>query len=545
MKLILLFAILTTSLAALKILIFNPAFGYSQSRFMGVIADVLSEAGHDFTEIRPTIDTRLLDKWVSNTQKVLRFPVHPEVDSIMTDFYGPDGFMGLMWTMDLGPDKAQVLAVNMTEMFTRACDHLVLETDLFEQLKKEKFDVGLSESFDNCGHGIFEGIKLKNVITTSSMPVMDHQALLLGIPRVPSYVPGTQAPFSDQMSIGQRAFNTLMSHYGAQMFLDMAEKQTKAFRRKFGGDFPEIQDLISSSAMLFTNAQPFLDFPRPTIHKVVDLGGIHINETVVDENKDFDKILSRKPKTVLISFGSVAKSYLMPDSYKKSIITAVKSLPDVQFIWKYEEDDLKSWDLPENLYLSKWVPQASLLADPRLKLFVTHGGLASVTEVAYSGMPAIVVPLFADQPRNAYMIARQQSAEVFSKFDLDKPEKFAAVIRKILVDSRYQEKATFLSELLKNSPFTPKELLLRNVEFVARFGALPQLDPYARHLTFVHVPGSRPSGESRTYRAQDGAPQLTPCMMRRPFVCFAYDALNKPYPKFPPNEIPEKTQKAC
>lgn len=86
-------------------------------------------------------------------------------------------------------------------------------------------------------------------------------------------------------------------------------------------------------------------------------------------------------------------------------------LPDTTFIWKYEVEDAEfSKTLSENVFLKKWIPQPALLgytrgfliidkylfsftADPRLNLFITHGGLGSTLEVAYAGKPSLMVNL--------------------------------------------------------------------------------------------------------------------------------------------------------
>ena len=43
----------------------------------------------------------------------------------------------------------------------------------------------------------------------------------------------------------------------------------------------------------------------------------------------------------------------------------------------------------ENVLLSKWVPQAELLKQDKLHLFVTHGGANSVMESLYFGTPLL------------------------------------------------------------------------------------------------------------------------------------------------------------
>ena len=66
-------------------------------------------------------------------------------------------------------------------------------------------------------------------------------------------------------------------------------------------------------------------------------------------------------------------------------------MPDITFIWKYEEEGSQIAKRLPNVHLSTWVPQNALLADKRLSLFITHGGLGSSTELAYLGKPALIV----------------------------------------------------------------------------------------------------------------------------------------------------------
>ncbi|KHJ83681.1 hypothetical protein OESDEN_16618 [Oesophagostomum dentatum] len=49
----------------------------------------------------------------------------------------------------------------------------------------------------------------------------------------------------------------------------------------------------------------------------------------------------------------------------------------------------------------------------------------------------------------------------------------------------YARNAKRLSEMLLNQPVSAKQLLIRHCEFTAKFGRMPNLDPYGRQLSFV------------------------------------------------------------
>ncbi|CAI4221101.1 unnamed protein product, partial [Auanema sp. JU1783] len=118
-------------------------------------------------------------------------------------------------------------------------------------------------------------------------------------------------------------------------------------------------------------------------------------------------------------------------------------------------------------------------------LFVTHGGLGSTTEVAYLGKPAVFIPLFADQVRNSIMLSRYNGSVLLSKQDLKNKLILKETLEKVLYDRKYSINAQKLSEILVNSPNDPKEVFLKHVEFAGKTGRIPNLDSYARRMSFI------------------------------------------------------------
>lgn len=95
--------------------------------------------------------------------------------------------------------------------------------------------------------------------------------------------------------------------------------------------------------------------------------------------------------------------------------------PDTTFIWKYEKPEENDFVKHlGNVHLSNWLPQNDILGmftkkfkyqnlplgDPRISLFITHGGAGSIFESAINGVPVLTIPMFGDQMRNAKIVER-------------------------------------------------------------------------------------------------------------------------------------------
>ncbi|VDL76113.1 unnamed protein product [Nippostrongylus brasiliensis] len=274
----------------------------------------------------------------------------------------------------------------------------------------------------------------------------------------------------DRMNFINRVMNVIDVLIGKRFFTKTFEVEIEALRSKFGPQFKDPHELLAESSYVFTNSNPYLDYPRPMLHKTVPIGGIAVSldpkKNVL--SKEWDSILNERNTTVFVSFGSMAKSVNMPEQYKNSLLSVFESMPDTTFIWKYEEEGSNITAHLKNVHLSTWVPQNALLADPRLTVFITHGGLGSTTELAHTGKPAILIPIFADQPRNAQMLAKHGGGIVLTKYDLETPQKLRESLKSIFEDASYTHNAKRLSEMLLGQPVSAKDLVIRHCEFAAK-----------------------------------------------------------------------------
>ncbi|GMR45526.1 hypothetical protein PMAYCL1PPCAC_15721, partial [Pristionchus mayeri] len=270
----------------------------------------------------------------------------------------------------------------------------------------EKFDVMIVENFDMCGVALTQILKPKAIIGSASHAAFGHQLDEFGIPAFPSFDPSLYTPGMNVHSIWDRLVNLYADFLVRWSYYYMRAAIDDLFKERFGPGFPSVRSIATHSTFNFVNSEPLIDFATPTLSKVVCIGGIGTRQPQ-KLSADWENVLAIRKKTILLSFGSVCKSIYLSLDTKRAILEAIRSLPEITFIWKYEADDDFSQNnaakVP-NVVLTQWMPQTDILNHPNLTAFITHGGMGSILETARAGVPAIIVPLFADQPRNAGMM---------------------------------------------------------------------------------------------------------------------------------------------
>lgn len=163
-------------------------------------------------------------------------------------------------------------------------------------------------------------------------------------------------------------------------------------------DLPYVGDLQRHVSILLVNAHYSLEKYEPLPVNIIPVGGLHIRDPQPFDEELQNFIANAKKGIVLFSLGSIVKSSALKDDVKAMFIEAFKVFPDYHFIWKYE-GTLK---VPPNVMISKWVNQNDILANPKTKGFISHGGLLGVQEAAWWGVPLIGIPVFMDQFKVKY-----------------------------------------------------------------------------------------------------------------------------------------------
>ncbi|MFG2077353.1 macrolide family glycosyltransferase [Nonomuraea maritima] len=97
-----------------------------------------------------------------------------------------------------------------------------------------------------------------------------------------------------------------------------------------------------------------------------------------------------------VLYASLGTVFTAEPGLLRAFAAALAPLAGTVVIATGQTDPAALGPLPDNVLARRFVPQPEVLA--RAALFVTHGGMNSVNEALYAGVPMLVIPQGADQP---------------------------------------------------------------------------------------------------------------------------------------------------
>ncbi|GMS88740.1 hypothetical protein PENTCL1PPCAC_10915, partial [Pristionchus entomophagus] len=159
----------------------------------------------------------------------------------------------------------------------------------------------------------------------------------------------------EEMTFTDR-FNNFLTLLATNYYFNPYLSKFTELMRQYDPNMPETEELFSQNSLVFMNSEPLVDFPRTTSARIIDIGGISVAHGHKQLNHEWSAIFDLRPKTVLMSFGSFAKAFAMPEEYKNTIRDTARTFPNVTFIWKYEKPEHNMSAGVENLIESTWVP---------------------------------------------------------------------------------------------------------------------------------------------------------------------------------------------
>lgn len=92
-------------------------------------------------------------------------------------------------------------------------------------------------------------------------------------------------------------------------------------------------------------------------------------------------------------------------------IETFRMLSEYHFLWKFEANSTPT-QLPPNVRILPWLPQSDILAHPKTKAIIAHGGSLSTQEAVFRGVQLLIIPFVYDQVRVCNLVTFQ----IFGQF---------------------------------------------------------------------------------------------------------------------------------
>lgn len=262
---------------------------------------------------------------------------------------------------------------------------------------KAEFDVIVMEIFMNEAFlGLGHHFRAP-VIGFSTFGASKWSNDMVGNPTPMSYIPHFQVNFSERMNFVQRVGNVLLYlSESAFMYWYYMGQQEEVYENIFQDPKPSLDELQRNVSLVLLNNHFSLHFPRPYVPNMIEVGGLQINRTPSKLPIDLQTILDQAAEygVIYFSLGTNVKSKYISVEKQREFVNVFRKLNQT-VLWKWDEPLFT--EKVDNIFVNRWYPQDDLLAHPNVKLFITHGGLLSITEAIYHAVPIIGIPLFADQ----------------------------------------------------------------------------------------------------------------------------------------------------
>ncbi|XP_049941703.1 UDP-glucosyltransferase 2-like [Schistocerca serialis cubense] len=342
------------------------------------------------------------------------------------------------------------------------------------QSQDRKFDLIIFETFvQDCLLGFAHKFKVPVVAASPIAGGSSWINDMIGNPYPLAYVPETALPYTGNMNLFQRANNVLTAsvYRFCRRFFYLPSMDEIAREHFKDPAIPALADLERNTSLVLSISHFSFHHVKPMLPNMVEVAGMHIKpskklpqdlQTFMDTAKD---------GVIYFSLGSNVRSVDLPEDYR-NIFFSVFSKLKTKVLWKFEVDSFPN--MPANVKIGKWFPQSDILAHKNLKFFMTHGGMMSLQESLYNGVPLLGFPIFGDQTPNL-LKGQENGYAIMLKFSNLTEESLGWAVNEMLTNPSYMENAKKYSRLFHDRPEKPLDTAVNAVEYVVRHGG-------ARHM---------------------------------------------------------------
>ncbi|KAK7079985.1 hypothetical protein SK128_025299 [Halocaridina rubra] len=349
--------------------------------------------------------------------------------------------------------------------------------DLYSMRKE--FDLVMIDAlFNEAMYPFAEDIPL---ITVSTVGNNYQQSAVAGNVQNPGYIPTKLWEFARPWKIHDKVFNILFHIINAFVWRYLVVPSIEREVRVHLPDIAPLLDIERNQSLSFINSHFSIDLQVPLLPSQIQIGAIHCKPSR-PLNKELTSWIEGAGEygVVYVSLGSMAQGSTMPVQYRELFVSAFAKLKQ-RVIWKYEG---AVPGVSHNVLVRRWLPQQDILAHPKVKVFVSHGGLLSLQESLYHVTPMVALPIFGDQERVSGHLHNKGFGKWLQWEDLT-IDILLQAIYDVTNNTRYIENVNKASKLMRDEPLTAKEKAVFWTEYVIKHGGATHLRSPAADLTWA------------------------------------------------------------
>ncbi|KAJ8966898.1 hypothetical protein NQ314_003244 [Rhamnusium bicolor] len=249
-----------------------------------------------------------------------------------------------------------------TKELSRLSEETFRHKEVQKLLKKDiKFDVAVIEWLFPTMAGFAAKYKCSLVgITSLGAPLVALDTV--GNPSHPVTSPDHNLPVTRDMTFRERLISALYSVYVRFWYhVVVLPREDILIKKYLGKNLPYIGDIERNISILLLNRNPVFHRSMPLVPAIIELGTVNVNKTRQNLNSELRAFLDKsKQGVVYFNLGSNMKGIYLPNDTVEIFLSVFKQLP-YNVIFKWENDTLPG--KPDNVYISKWLPQLTILGE--------------------------------------------------------------------------------------------------------------------------------------------------------------------------------------
>ncbi|XP_062597648.1 UDP-glucuronosyltransferase 1A1-like [Saccostrea cucullata] len=355
--------------------------------------------------------------------------------------------------------KMQSIMVNITHLY-------MSDSDIFKKLEGQQFKTVIIDPMLSLPFLIIaQQLSIPEIIHCASgfLPYTIYRipSDYLAIPDLPVFpIPDSNSLMSRLQSTLMRIGMILIGTFGKSLFFpdDVVRKYLSA------SSMEEFYKKTNSFSFYLMDQDEVLDYPRPSLPNIAFVGGMSLSNSLNPLPTKIQRhIDAAKDGVVIVTFGSLS---IMPKEFKDILFKAFQKVPEIHFIAKIDKSQFQE----RNILSVPWLPQYDLLANKRVKAFITHCGNSGQYEALYHGVPMIAIPISGDQEYNADRIVIKSFGVKLNHNTLTS-EALERSIREVVYNGTYSKKIKIASEIYRSKPLNASQRAAYWVHHVTAFGS--------------------------------------------------------------------------